>query len=110
MQERGLVDYWSYVLILSALLHPIVYWRMRSKEIMVFLATSVVISTICGVINLVDLVVTTQGQVKPGWAAPLVVASTVVAFPAACTTGLLFHLARVCAARLAAGKANRSSR
>jgi hypothetical protein len=105
VQGLGLIQYWLLVSVISAVVHPIVYRHARSTAVVTFLVTCLVISSVCGALNLADLLVRTQGQVKPGWAYPLLIAGTGAAFPAALAAGLLFHLVRVCACRYALRKA-----
>jgi hypothetical protein len=106
MEQRDLVHYWVYFFALSILIHPILYKYRKRKTFLAFLTSCAVISGFLSAIWFGELLIETWGEVKPGWAVPLLMAGTVVAFPPTFMAGLLFQMIRMCAVRFAARKVN----
>jgi hypothetical protein len=92
MRDEGLTHYWAIVLIISVPMHALAHRFRESKTFFAFLSSCLFIAGLCGAINLVQLLLTTDGQVKPGWAMPLVIMGAAVAFPATLICGIFVRL------------------
>jgi hypothetical protein len=105
MQERGLLYYWVNLLLLSVVVHAFFYRYMKSETVNLFFRTCLGIAVLCSCVWFSVLWATSEDGVKPGWAVPLLMIGTVVAFPAPVIGGLLFHFIRIRAVRYAAKRA-----
>jgi len=90
--DGSILGYWVLVFVISAPMHALAHWRRKSEKVSAFLWSCVVIAGVCGSVNLVDLLLRTAGEVKPGWALPIVVVGAGIAFPATLICGVLVRM------------------
>jgi hypothetical protein len=107
MHASGFLYYCGGVVLISVVAHAVARKYIDYANIGSLVKSCCVIAAACGAVNLVGLLVSEHGQVKPGWYAPIILVGAVYALPITTAVGIIFRLLYASAGRPAGGRKSR---